>query len=83
MAARPPRFLFICAKRQPATPIRKLRLVPSSGLTSNNAKHSPAISQFGCTLWIKVKNRKHPALSRVMDQFEWAARPAPNVRREK
>ena len=68
MAARPPRFLFICAKRQPATPIWKLRF-PSSGLTSNNAKHSPAISQFGCSPRIKVKNRQHPAFSRVMDQF--------------
>ena len=42
------RFL-LCAKRQPATPIRKLRLVPSSGFISNNAKHSPAIHQFGCS----------------------------------
>jgi len=48
MGGRPPRFLFICAKRQPATPIRKLRLAPSSGLTSNNAKQSSAIGQFGC-----------------------------------
>ena len=31
MAARPLRFLFPCAKRQPAIPIRKLRLAPSSG----------------------------------------------------
>ena len=31
MAARLLRFLFTCAKRQPATPIRKLRLAPSSG----------------------------------------------------
>src|SRR6185436_19917331 len=53
MAACPPRFLFICAKRQPATPIRKLRLVPDCGLTSNDAKHSSAISQFGCSLWIQ------------------------------
>ena len=69
MAARPPGFLFVYAKRQPATPIRKLRLPPSSGLTSNNAKPSPAISQFGCYHRIKVKNRQHPAFSRVMDQF--------------
>ena len=83
MAARPPRFLFICAKRRPARPIRNFRSAPSSGLTSNNAKHSPAMSQFGCSLWIKVKNREHPAFSRVMDQFGWAAPRAPNVRREK
>jgi hypothetical protein len=69
MAARPPPFLFVCAKRQPATPIRKLRFAPSSGLISNNVKHSLAISQFGCSPWVKVKKRQHHAFGRVMDQF--------------
>ena len=46
MAARPLDF-FPCAKRQPATPIRKLRLAPSSGgLHSINAKRSPAIANL-------------------------------------
>jgi hypothetical protein len=48
--ARPLRVLFICAKRQPATPIRKLRLAPSNGGPTLNAKCSPDYSQFGCTL---------------------------------
>ena len=68
MPVRPPRVLFICAKRQPATPIWNAPFGPQS-LTSNNAKHSPAIRQFGCIPWIKVKNRKHPAYRRVQDEF--------------
>jgi hypothetical protein len=54
-AARPLRFL--CAKRHPATPIRKLRLAPSSGGFYQRAAHA-GYSQFGCP-WIKVNNRKH------------------------
>ena len=36
----PVRFFVLCAKRQPATPIRNLRLAPSKSFVSNNAKRS-------------------------------------------
>jgi hypothetical protein len=72
MAARPPRFLFVCAKRQPATPIRKLRLSFSSGLSPNNAKPSPAISQFGCYPWTKVKTGSTQRSAALLDQFEFS-----------
>jgi hypothetical protein len=48
-AARTPRVLFTCAKRQPATSIGHLHLAPSSSLIFN-AKRAPAICQFGCSL---------------------------------
>ena len=69
MAARPPRVLFVCAKRQPATPIPKLRLSFSSGLTSNNAKPSPAMSQFGCYPRTKVKTGSTQRSAALLDQF--------------
>ena len=72
MAARPPRFLFVCAKRQPATPIRKLRLSFSSGLSPNNAKPSPAISQFGCYPRTKVKTGSTQRSAALLDQFEFS-----------
>ena len=37
---RPPVSFVLCAKRQPATPIRNLRLAPSRWFASNNAKRS-------------------------------------------
>ena len=75
MAARPPRFLFVCAKRQPATPIRKLRLSFSSGLSPNNAKPSPAISQFGCYPRTKVKTGSTQRSAALLDQFEFSRWP--------
>jgi hypothetical protein len=40
--------LFICAKRQPATPIGHLRLAPSSGGMTLQREATPGYSQFGC-----------------------------------
>jgi hypothetical protein len=54
VAARPPGFLFTCAKRHPAIPIRKLRLPPSSG----GLYQREALAGYGqrATYWIKVKS---------------------------
>src|SRR6478672_12696988 len=54
-AARPLRFLFTCAKRHPATPIRKLRLAPSSGSLTLSTRSTRRLQDHR----IKVKNRKH------------------------
>jgi hypothetical protein len=49
--ARPLRVRFICAKRQPATPIRKLRLAPSSsGLTLSTQSARLTIANSGVPL---------------------------------
>jgi hypothetical protein len=51
-AARPP-ILFPCAKRHPATPIRKLRLAPSSSAVwSYQHEALASYSKFGCDDWI-------------------------------
>jgi hypothetical protein len=54
--ARPLRFLFPCAKRQPATPIRETSVWPPAAAVYQ------AIALAGCsqraTPWIKINNRK-------------------------
>jgi hypothetical protein len=66
MPARPPRFLFPYAKRQPATPIRKPPFGPQQQqFDFIKAKRSPAIAD-GQHPWIMV-NRQHPAFARVQE----------------
>ena len=67
MAARLPRFL-ICAKPQPATPIRNLRLTPAVGRLVA-MRYSRAIRQFGCYPRIMMMDRAHPAFSRQKASF--------------
>ncbi len=47
--ARPTRVLFVCAKRHPATPIRKLRLAPSSSGSTLSTRNSLATANSGAT----------------------------------
>ena len=45
------------------------------GLEGLVSKHRESVYRGGrYDRWIKVKNRQHPAFSRVMDQFELAAK---------
>jgi hypothetical protein len=50
VAARPPGFLFACAKRQPAIPIRKLRLAPSNGGFTLSTRSARRLWPTGNTL---------------------------------
>ena len=57
MPARPLRFLFPCAKRQPATPIRKPPFGPQQRQFDSIKRSARRCSPLA-TPWIKVNNRK-------------------------